>query len=244
LRVTGIGVTVAPVYATVSVRLNVVADAGLKTTLMVQEAPTARLAPQLGAPAGKLPVVIREKVCGVPPPKANVPPAKAMLPVFVTVSVSGAEVVAVNQFPKLSVPGETLAVRVTADPVPLSETGEPETVTLAAIESVPVKEPAVIGENTTLIVQVEAAFNVMPQVPPAVPAGRANGAVAVIVMPVRLAVPTLCSTSCCGALAEPVPTVPNANGPPETFATAVAAPGTNSTAPASTNPFVFRGVPK
>ena len=198
----------------------------------------------MGAPAGKLPVVTRENGCGVPPPNVNVPPARAAFPVLVTVSGNGAEVVKVNQLPKLSAVGDTVAVRVTAEPVPLSETGDPVTIALAAIVSVPENEVAVVGAKTTLIVHVEAAFNVPPQVPPAVPAGRENGAVGVITIPVRGAVPTLCRTSCCAALVVPVPIVPNDNGPPVTFATAVAAPGTNSTAPASTNPFVFRCVPK
>jgi hypothetical protein len=210
----------------------------------VHEAPIAKVVAQLGAPDGKLPVLIREKVCRVAPPKVNVPPASAVFPVLVTVSVSGTELVAVNQLPKLSAAGDTLADCVTAAPVPLSETGDPVTLTLAVIVSVPAKEPAAVGVNTTLIVQVDAAFNVVPHVPPVVPASLENGAVAVIVIPVRLAVPTLCSTSCCGALMLPVPIVPNDNGPPVTFAIAVAAAGTNSTAPASTKPSVLRCVPK
>jgi len=44
----------------VSVLLNDAAAGGLNATLIVQEAPTASVEPQLGAPAGKLPVVIRE----------------------------------------------------------------------------------------------------------------------------------------------------------------------------------------
>jgi hypothetical protein len=210
----------------------------------VQEAPIAKVVAQLGAPDGKLPVFTREKVCGVAPPNVNVPPASAVFPVLVTVSVSGAEVVVVNQLPKLSVAGDTLADCVIAAPVPLKETADPVTLTLALIVSVPAKGPAAVGVNTTLIVQVDAAFNVVPHVPPAVPAGLENGAVAVIVMPLRLAVPTLCTMSCCGALVLPVAIVPNDNGPPVTFAIAVAAAGTNSTAPAFTKPLVFRCVPK
>src|SRR5579885_2541686 len=55
VRFTGVGVTVAPVYATVRVRLwaPVVAGAA-NTTRMVQLAPTARVAPQVppAAPPG------------------------------------------------------------------------------------------------------------------------------------------------------------------------------------------------
>jgi hypothetical protein len=224
--------------------VNDAADVGRNATFIVQDAPTARVVAQLGAPAGKLPVVTRKNGCGVPPPNVNVPPARAAFPVLVTVSGNGAEVVSVNQLPKFSEVGDTVAVRVTVEAVPLSETGDPVTVTLAAMVSVPENEPVVVGANTTLIVHVDAAFNVPLHVPPAVPAGREKGAVAVIAMPVRVAVPTLRRTSCFAVLVVPVPMVPNDSGPPVTFAIAVAAPGTNSTAPASTNPFVFRGVPK
>lgn len=150
----------------------------------------------MGAPDGKLPVVTREKGCGVPPPNVNVAPVNPVLPVLVTVTSIGAEVDPVNQLPEASDAGDTLAVNAAAELVPVNETGEPVTVTLAAMLSVPVNDPAAVGANTTLIVQVDAAFNVPPHVPPAVPVGRENGAVAVIAIPVRLAVPTLCSTSC------------------------------------------------
>jgi len=126
----------------------------------------------------------------------NVPPARAVFPLFVTLTGNVVEVVSVNQFPKFSELGDTVATKVAAVPVPLSATGEPVTVTLAAIVSVPANDPEVLGAKTTLMVHVEAAFNVPPHVPPAVPIGRENGAVAEIVIPVRLAVPTLCNTSC------------------------------------------------
>ena len=196
LSVTDAGVTVAPVYATVSVPLNDVADVGLNATFMVQEAPAASVPPQLGAPAGKRPVMTRENGCGMPLPNVNVPPANAVFPVLVTVSSIGADVAPVNQLPKARDAGDTLTVNVAAEPVPLSDTGEPLTVTFAVMVSVPANDPAAVGANTTLIVQVEAAFKVAPHVPPAIPAGRENGGVGVIVMPLRLAVPTLCKTSC------------------------------------------------
>lgn len=126
----------------------------------------------------------------------NVPPVRAVFPLFVTFTGNAVEVVSVNQLPKFSELGDTVATKVAAEPVPLSGTGEPVTATLAAIVRVPANDPEVVGAKTTLIVHVEAAFNVPPHVPPAVPIGRENGAVAEIVMPVRLAVPTLCNTSC------------------------------------------------
>ena len=55
VRLTGVGVTVAPVYATVSVLVKAVAVVGANTTLMVHVALTARVAPQVppAAPPGR-----------------------------------------------------------------------------------------------------------------------------------------------------------------------------------------------
>jgi len=65
---------------------------------MVHEAPTARAAAQVppAAPAG------RENGCGVPPPKVKVPPARAPLPVLLTVSVCAALVVPNGTVPNAS----------------------------------------------------------------------------------------------------------------------------------------------
>src|SRR6266404_4964610 len=70
--------------------------------------------------------------------------------------------------------GVRLADTTAAMPVPLSDTGEPLTLTLAVMVTVPVFAPVLVGVNVTLIVQVPPAANVAPQVPPAAPAGRAN----------------------------------------------------------------------
>ena len=53
-----------------------------------------------------------------------------------------------------------------ATPVPVNATGEPVTGTLPVMVTVPVLAPALVGENLTMIVQVEAAAKVAPQVPP------------------------------------------------------------------------------
>jgi len=66
--------------------------------------------------------------------------------------------------------GVRLALTVAAPPVPLRATGEPLTVTLAVMVTVPVFEPTLVGENVTVIVQEAPAAKVAPQVPPA----RAN----------------------------------------------------------------------
>lgn len=173
--------------------------------MMVQFAPTANAVAQVppADPAG------RENGCGVPPPKVNEPPAKAELPVLVTVRVSALLVVPVAQFPKASGLGETLAERVAAVPVPLSETGELVTVAFPVMVTVPVAAPIVVGVNTTLIVHVAPAANVVPQVPPAV--ALAKGEVTATVKPVKVAPPLLLTVSGCDALVVPASSFPKAN---------------------------------
>jgi hypothetical protein len=82
--------------------------------------------------------VTREKGCGVPPPKVKLPPVRALLPVLITVRFNGLLVVPVAQLPKANGLGATVARWVAATPVPLRFTGEPVTVTLAVMVSVPV----------------------------------------------------------------------------------------------------------
>ena len=178
---------------------------------MVHEAPNAKVAPQVppALPPG------REKGCGTPPPKVKVPPASAVLPVFVTVRVRALLVVPVAQLPNANGLGDTAAVLITATPVPLSETGEPATGTLAVMVAVPFAAPGPVGENTTLMVQVDDAAKVAAQVPPAV--ALENGAVTTTVIPVRAAPPVLCRVRVWEALVVPTTTFPNANGPPVTL---------------------------
>jgi len=87
------------------------------------------------------------------------------------------------------------------------------------------------------------------QPPPAAPAGREKTALEkASAIPVPEAVPVLCSVSVSAALVVPSVTVPNANGPPVTLRTAVAAPvPLNSTAPGSkkeVSPVSGLGLPK
>lgn len=167
---TGVPVMVAPVYATANDAVEVVVVVGAYCTLMVQEAPTARATPQLGAPAGNVPVVIRENGAAR---LLNVPPASAVLPVLVTVRLRIA-VVPVAKLPKANGLGLTVAER-GATPVPVKATGELTTPTPAAvIVTVPVAGPVAVGVKTTLMVQEVLAARVAPQVPPNV--GRAKGA--------------------------------------------------------------------
>jgi hypothetical protein len=190
----------------------------------------------LGAPVGNVPVVTREKG---PAPKVKVPPARAIVPVLVTVRLRALLVVPVAQLRKASGLGLTLALLAEAIPVPVRVTGEPVTATFPVIVAVPDAAPVAVGENTTVMVQVAAGVSVALQVPP----DCENGAVTTTVIAVRLAPPVLCSVRVCAALVVPLGTLPNASGPPVTLATAVAGP-TYSTAPASTWLLAFLALPK
>ena len=69
---------------------------------------------------------------------------------------------------RVHVAGVRVALRTVATPVPVSDTGDPVTITLAVMVAVPFADPSTVGENTTLMVQVDAAAKVAPQVPPVV----------------------------------------------------------------------------
>jgi hypothetical protein len=226
VSVTGVGVTVAPVYAIFSIRGNVAAVAGAKTTLMVHEAPTANVVPQVppAVPEG------REK--GAPPTKVNEPPPKATLPLFVTVRLCAELVVPVAQLPNAKEFGVTVADRVNPTPVPLRDTGEPVTATLAVIVALPVVGPLAVGANTTLIVQEAPAASVPVQEPAAVPVGREKGAVTTIVMPVADPPPVLLNVRVFAALVVPSVTLPKDSDVGETASTAFGG-GMTSTAPTS-----------
>jgi hypothetical protein len=211
---------------------------GANTTLMVQLAPTAKVAPHV-PPA----VPVGCENSAVPPPKVKVPPARAELPEFVTVSVRALLVVPVAQLPKASGLGDTVAVWVTAAPVPLSETGEPATATLAVMVAVPVAAPVAVGVNTTLMVQVVVAAKVAPHVPPAAPVGLENGTLTATEIPVAPAVPVLDSVSCCEALVLPSTVLGNVRDVGATLRIAITG-AWNSTAPASTALFAFLELPK
>lgn len=109
-------------------------------------------------------------------------PVRVTLPVLVSVKpCAGSRVQLITPFPvpgqlrvwdTLQLAGASVALTTCATPVPLSDTGEPVAVTLPVTLTVAFTRLVAVGENTTLIVHVEAAARVAPQVPPAVPAGR------------------------------------------------------------------------
>jgi hypothetical protein len=192
---------------------------------MLHEAPTPNVGVQVPPD--------REKGWGEPPPKVNAPPAKATLPVLVTVRVRALLLVPTAQLPKANEFGVTVAVRTGAKPVPLSATGEPATATLARMVSVSLYDCAAVGANVTLMVQVPPAAKVVPQLPP--PAvGRANTDDEKLRrMPVAPAVPVLCRVRVLVALVVPTATLPKFSGPPVTLSIATGAWEPISTAPGS-----------
>ena len=141
---------------------------------------------------------------------------------LVIVKVCAALVLPTATLPKASGFGDTVALETAAAAVPVSETGEPVTVTLPGIVSVPVTVPVcVVGENTTLMVQVAGATNVAPQVPPA--AALANGAVKARVPKVNVPVPVAVTVTGCDGLVVPSAVEPNVSEVGATLTANVAA---------------------
>src|SRR6202035_125440 len=112
---------------------------------------------------------------------------------------------------RVHVAGAKLALITGVAPVPVNVTGDPVTATLAVMVNVPFAGPTAVGGNVTVIVQVEGGANVAPQLPPA---REYSVGANTSVMPVRLAVPVLCSVRVREALVVPDPTLPKASGPP------------------------------
>jgi hypothetical protein len=225
--------------AMVAVPFDAPAAVGENTTLIVQVDAAARVAVQVppAAPAGLAygPVKVA--------PKTVAPAA----PVLLSVRVCAALVEPIAWLPNASDVGVTLSAG--ARPVPLNATGEPVTVTFAVMVAVPVAAPAAVGENTTLIVQVDAAARSPVQVPPAEPVGLKNGPVKTTGMPVAVVPPVLLSVRVWAALVVPTVWAPNASDVGFTASTAgvVAVWVTNSTAPMSMwveLPVSGRGLPK
>lgn len=129
--------------------------------------------------------------------------------------------------------GVSVAETTAATPLPVSETGEPVTATLAFIATwPPTTRPSVVGLNTMLNVQVAPAARVAPQVPPGTPAGRAKGPVNIKPIPVAAAVPVLWRVRVCAALVVPSAWFPKFSVVGVTLSIAVAAPPlVGSTAP-------------
>ena len=126
------------------------AEAGRKVTLRVQFAPAASTVPQLFV-SGKLLEVL-----------ATLEMVNEALPVLVSVTTWGALTAPAAWFPKVRLVGDRLATRAARpEPVRLAVWGLPGA--LSTIDSVPVRLPAAVGVNTTLIVQCAPAATEAPQ---------------------------------------------------------------------------------
>jgi hypothetical protein len=173
-------------------------------------------------------------------------PVRVMLPVLVNVKLcagSSAQAIAgVGQFRVwlgLQLVGVSVALTMSAMPVPVRVTGDPTTVALPLMVRLPVTAPVAVGLNTTLIVQAAPFASVAAQVPPAV--ARANRVVNTSPVKVKVAPEVLVTVNVCEALVVPTGTLPKAKGPP---VTATEGGWTYSTAPMSTDPLAFLLVPR
>jgi hypothetical protein len=142
LSATGEPETAKPGNVTARLPAKVVGapDPAANVTLMVQEAPTAKVPLQFGAPAGNAPEFTRVKFAGV---IGNNPPVSVTSPVLVTVASNTLLVVPAAQLPNASEPGVTDAARITAAAV--NWTGEPTTGADPVIVAVPDSAELAVG---------------------------------------------------------------------------------------------------
>jgi hypothetical protein len=169
--------------------------------LIVQLAPAAKLAPQ---------VLVCAKFVTFPPVNPMLLISSEPLPAgAVLVSVTGCDALVEPTFwpEKFSAADNRVADVEGTMPVPVSTAVAGLASSVPATASVAEREPVAVGPNVTLIVQLVPAAKVVPQVPPAVRAGRTNTpvvvgtiGVSVMFMVVSGTVPVLDSVTVCGAL--------------------------------------------
>jgi hypothetical protein len=133
--------------ATDTVALKVVADAGLKTTVMVHDVLAASVAPH---------VVVSEKSLGFVPPMVMLDMFSVDPLVFDSVRFVPADEVFTVWLPNANGDGESVAVGVDADvPAPvIVNVASSGFVTLLLMVSVVGYEPTAVGVNVTVMVQV------------------------------------------------------------------------------------------
>src|SRR5207249_3387623 len=167
---------------------------GVKVTLMVQVPPAAKVAGLVGQALA--PVLVAAKS----PEGANELIVKAAAPVFVSVTVIGALVVASSWLPKSRLVGANPTPGAVPFPLSVMICGLPPA--LSVSDSVPVRAPEAVGVKVTLMVQV-------PQIGRA--AGREGEALAPVLVAaksleaaneliVKAAVPVFVSVTVIGAL--------------------------------------------
>src|SRR5438105_592416 len=138
--------------ATDSVPVRAPEAVGVKVTLMVQFPPAAKVAGFMGQELA--PVLVAAKS----PEAANELIVKAAAPVFVSVSVIGALVVASSRFSPTRRSSDLPTTGAVPFPLSIMICGLPPA--LSATDSVPVRAPEAVGVKVTLIVQVPLAAKV------------------------------------------------------------------------------------
>ncbi len=129
-------------------------DVGMKVTLIVQFAPGKTVTPQVVADCEKSPLFV---------PVKNIELMFSVsLPLFVTVTVCAALVVATACVVKVSVVGDIVAVAPVPNPNSVAVCGLPGA--SSAIETIAVLEPVRFGVNVTVITHELPAVNAAPQV--------------------------------------------------------------------------------
>ncbi len=145
----------AALSATESVAVKLAAEAGVKTTEMVQVAPAASEEPQ---------VLVWLKSAGLVPVRVMPEMVSAPLPVLLSVAFCAALAVPAVDV-KVSVAGVSEAAGAAAVvPVPESDAVWGELEALSVTVTVPGREPRDCGSKVTAMVQVAPAASVLPQV--------------------------------------------------------------------------------
>jgi hypothetical protein len=142
-----------PVSSRLTSAFNAPFNWGVKTTLIVQVAP----APSVDGLIGQL--LVSEKLVTREPVMEILVIATDVVPTFVTVMFCGWLAVPLVKVPKFRLEGEKLITV----PVPVRATVCGLLGALSVTVSVPVRVPALLGTNTTLMVQVPAAGKLVGQ---------------------------------------------------------------------------------
>ena len=190
----------------VSVKLRVADRApvavGLKTTVAVQLAEAAKLAPQVLDEMLKSPEFV--------PVMASLLMVMEALPRFLSVVVCDGLEDPTFTLPKARLVGLTLAPLVDVEPVPVRVAVCGLLLVVSEIESVAVRVPVVPGLNTTVTVQLADAARLAPQVLAETLKSPVFAPVKpMLLIVIEVALP-FCNVAVCDALDEPTVTDPNA----------------------------------
>jgi hypothetical protein len=168
---------------------------GVKVTLVVQLAPTARLAPH---------VFVWAKSPAFAPVKAMLVMLIATEPVLVMVTICGALLVPCGMVPNATLAGETVAVGIAPVPERGTVCGLPAA--LSVNERLALRVPAAEGVKITLMVQLALGLKLEPQLLVS-EKSAAFVPVTVILVSEREETPVFVSVTGCEALGEPTAVV-------------------------------------